>query len=68
MRGFRAKILFTNIPSQRLFVDKLGYIETKRVEVFQEVVLELTPRLNPSMWRRVVSRGAALHLSTYSTG
>ena len=61
---FRAKIGYANIPSQNLF-QKLGFHEVKRVEVFQEVHLELDHSSCTAVWEQLCGEGTLLKMSQY---
>jgi hypothetical protein len=59
---FIAKIGTSNMPSLALFA-QLGFVEFRRVEVFDEVHLEL--RVEGSVKERLVAAGKALRLGRY---
>jgi RimJ/RimL family protein N-acetyltransferase len=62
IRLFTAKIGMSNAPSLALFA-KLGYTEVKRVEVFQEVHLQLA--IEGDVLQQMLTAGAALQNRAY---
>lgn len=66
---FRAKIGDANVASQKLFLG-LGFVQTGRSEVFQEVTLELAGGAGvdnggTDTWRKLVDLGARLRRGCY---
>ncbi len=65
IRLFTAKIGISNAPSLALFA-KLGYTEVKRVEVFQEVHLQLA--VEGGVLQQMLAAGAVLRCRPYKAG
>lgn len=71
---FKAKIGDANSASQKLF-HSLGYIQTGRSEVFQEITLELAAAADeaaggtedPSAWQALLELGAQLEKGVYDS-